>query len=50
MPPGDQMAALFVISRIADPSARNFLASLHVTDERERRYVEAGLRAIDARR
>jgi hypothetical protein len=50
MRPDEHMAAVFVISRIADPAARGFLTSLRTTDAREARYVKEGLKAIDAQK
>lgn len=46
----EQIAALFVISKIADPAARDFLTSFHAADPRGAGYVREGLKAIEERR
>jgi len=46
----EQIAALFIVSRIADPAARDFLMSFHVLDAREARYVREGLQRIQEHR
>jgi hypothetical protein len=49
MPPVLQIEALLIISRIADPGARDFLLSVHTTGDREARFVQEGLKAIAAK-
>jgi hypothetical protein len=49
MPGVLHIEALFVVSRIADPAARDFLLSVHTTDPRDARYVQQGLQAIQER-
>ena len=49
MPLDAHIAAVFVISRIADPAARDFLMSAHPSGAAETRYLQEGLRAIAAK-
>ena len=48
MSPRAHIAAIYTISRIADPAARDFLASVHAEDL-EVEFVREGITAIDAK-
>jgi hypothetical protein len=49
MSPAEHIAAIYAVSKIADPAARDFLMSIDAAGL-ERSYVEAGLKAIHDRR
>jgi hypothetical protein len=49
MSPPEHIAAIYAVSKIADPAARDFLMSIDAAGL-ERSYVEEGLKAIEQRR